>query len=1158
MSNVLDMPQLRKRKDDLILSMPQLGTGQDDTLGESDVIRQPTGPLQGPLSEYQLEADIGKAEVAAGGAEAAVPPGSPYYIDLDNQSEKAEKFHAFSIGIADTYRGLKQLTGIGEDEAPESDRQAVLRHMKRKYPSINKYHMAGMILDPAGFALPAAKAKTLAKMAGYGAVSGGFAGATGYVDEDIPSLINPDEPMTRPEMALMGTVGGTLLAPLFGKGGQYLADKYKPRGEKLWRTMSKNPAYGMGAAGGLYGFASSPEEDFTNRLKTGMYWALAGGAGGVGIHKSPIKEKLGRIFIADYALPEQYLNMKVVSAKNRNAAQREFDDVTTQLHELDEPTRKAMFRVMNDMEDRDMALASLTPEQVKLYQDAEDVITKFGKSLVDVGALDEATWLKNVGSYMHRSYTKEGAAPRLTGVSRSTINTMGDALRMRGHVKKIPADEWEVDQYHYLGKPDESAPFVQQRVNLRTGEVIPPEKYADFPEGTYRTHNVSQRGPVSKEGWEVVDQKHAPDGSVTIRRDWTEQEQRDMGLMEDVALAFNQTGRVMSNDLAAYRFYNDVATTYGRKLGPGESIPEGWSHVEPTRIGMKGKERYGDLAGMVVPDNIYHDIVTMDKWRRMGGQKRGVISTLAGKDVFPGIDKAVNGMRSLNRWWKTTKTALNAPVHVGNILSNVMMYDMHNGSLKAFRAGYKSMKNQDARFKLAEDWDVFSGTMVSAELMAKNKHLYDAYAIDGGAGTLEKLINNAPVIAQKVAKGLKVGKEQTYDRFLQLYQFEDYIFRMGLFNSRITQGIEEGLQASGLKRGTKKWNEELAALEKNPPQDVLTKAAREAKEGFVDYGKNSPFVYAMRETAIPFIAYTWGMVPRLAETAVKKPWKVAKWSAILGGMNALGEDLSGEPAKTEKERALMPESQQTEFLNLPGGASTRVTLPKQISPFEKGTSAYLDMGRWVPGGQPFGAEQGMQMGRIPGVPPAMSPTFGAYGSIFTGALGLEPFTGKELQTGADRAKYIAQQFLPNAPIPAEAVGGFGPDSITFAGEKISRGMLEGGFKSQTKDDQSLTSAILQSLGIRVTPIDLRKLRQRKQYDTLKELQVIKDKASELNREKAEDRWETAEGKVEWKNRMKALKEDAKKLHKKMKKEMKTSPKDMYETIWDKVPAGLLP
>ena len=1158
MSNVLDMPQLRKRQKDLVLAMPQLGTGQEDTIGESDVARQTTGSLQGPLSEYQVEAEIGKAKIAAGGAEAAAPPGSPYYIDLDNLSEKDAKFYAFAIGAADTYRGLKQLTGIGEDEAPESDRQAVLRHMKRKYPSINKYHLGGMIGDPATFLLPAAKAKTAWNMAKYGAVTGSIAGATGYIDEDIPSLINPDEPMTRPEMALMGTVGGTLLAPLFGKGGQYLAEKYKPRGEQLWKTMSKNPAYGMGAAGGLYGFASSPEEDFTNRLKTAMGWALVGASAGAAANLSPIKEKLGKIFIAEYGLPEQYLNQKVVSAKNRNVAQREFDDVTTQLHDLDEPTRKAMFRVLNDMEDRDMALASLTSDQVKLYQDAEDVITKFGKELVDVGALDMDTWLKNVGSYMHRSYTKEGSAPRLTGVSRQTINTMGDALRMRGHVKKIPADEWEVDKFHYLGTPDESAPFVQQRVNLKTGEVIPPEKYADFPEEAYRVHNVSQRGPVSKGGWEVVGQKESPDGSVTVRRDWTEKEQRDMGLMEDVALAFNQTGRVMSNDLAAYKFYAEVAGSFGRRLGPDEPIPKGWSWVEPTRIGMKGRERYGDLAGMVIPDNIYHDIVTMDKWRRVGGQKRGAIATIAGQDVFPGIDKVINGYRSLNRWWKTTKTALNAPVHVGNVLSNVMMYDMHNGSLKAFRAGRKSMQNKDARFKLAEDWDVFSGTMVSAELMAKNRHLYDAYALDGGAGTLEKLINNAPVIAQKVAKGAKWGKEQTYDRALQLYQFEDYIFRMGLFNSRITQGIEEGLQASGLKRGTKKWNEELAALEKTPPQDVLTKAAREAKEGFVDYGKNSPFVYAMRETAIPFIAYTWGMIPRLAETAVKKPWKVAKWSAILGGMNAIGEDLSGEPAKTKKERAMMSEHQQTEFLNVPGGASTRVKLPKQISPFSKGTSAYLDMARWVPGGQPFGTEEGEQLGRIPGVPPAMSPSFGAAGSIYRGAMGVEGFTGKEIPTWQDRAKSVGQQFIPNLPIPPEAYGGHGPDSFSYAGEKMSRGLQEGGFHSPTKDEQTLTSAVLQSLGVRVTPIDLRKLRQRKQYSTLKKLEVIKDKASKLNRQKAEKRWDSPEGRAEYKRRMAELKAEAKALGKTMNKELKTSPKDMYETLWDKVPAGLLP
>ena len=1151
MVDLLAMPELRKKR--RTLSMPELYT-----VGEEDVTRQPTGPLKGPLSQYQIETEIGKSKKAAEGVEAAVPPGSPYYVDLDNLTADEAKLHALSIGLADTWRGMKQLTGLGEEEGPEEDRQAVLRHMLNKFPEANKYYMGGLIGDPAGWLLPAMKAKTVPSMMKYGALTGAAAGATGYVDPNIPSFVNPNEPMSRPEMALLGTVGGTLLSPLFGRGGKYLADKYKSRGESLWRTMSKNPAYGMGAGAGLYGFASSPEEDFAQRLKTAMTFSLAGATGGFAIHKSPIKEKLGRIFIANYGLPEDYINMKVVSVKNRNSVQREFDDVTTKLHDLDDESRTALFRVMNDMEDRDIVLAGLTSEQVKLYHEAEDTITKFGKLLVDVGALDEKTWLSNVGAYMHRSYTKPGKAPRLAGVSRETINTMGDALRMRGHVKRIPADEWEVDRHYYLGTPDPGTPSFQQRVNLRTGEVIPPEKYVEFPEGTYRTQDVPLRTPVSPGGWEVVGSKDAPDGTVTVRRDWTEAEQRGMGLMEDVALAFNQTGKVMSNDIAAYKFYTEVAGTYGRKLGPDETIPPGWSFVEGTRIGGRGKERYGDLAGMIIPDNIYHDIITMDKWRRIGGQKKGIISTLAGKDVLPGIDKTVNAMRALNRWWKTTKTALNAPVHVGNILSNVMMFDMYGGTLKAFRAARNSMKAQDARFKLAEDWDVFSGTMVSSELMARNKHLYDAYDIGGGVGFLDRIINDAPLIAKKIAQAVKFGKKYTYDKALELYQFEDYIFRMGLFNTRITEGIESTLQAKGLKRGSSQWNKELAALEKSPPEDILVRAARDAKEGFVDYGKNSPFVYAMRETAIPFVAYTWGIVPRLAETAVKKPWKVAKWSTIFAGMNAIGEDLSGDPEKTKKERAAMPATGQREMLQLPGAASTMVKLPPQASPYKPGTSAYLNMERWVPGGQVFGTEEGDQLGRVPGVPPAMSPTFGGYGSIYRGLLGVEGFTGKELPTWQDRAKHIGTQFMPNLPIPPEAYGGFGPDSLTYAAEKMSRGIQKGGFESRTKDEQTLTSAILQSLGVRVTPVDLRKLKQRKQYSTLKKLEVIKDKARELKRQKKEDRWDSPEGRKELKKRMDALKAEAKALGKTMKKELRTSPKGMYETIWDQLPEGILP
>ena len=45
-------------------------------------------------------------------------------------------------------------------------------------------YFGGAILDPITWIFPFAKAKTVYQMAKMGAISGGFFGATGYVDED--------------------------------------------------------------------------------------------------------------------------------------------------------------------------------------------------------------------------------------------------------------------------------------------------------------------------------------------------------------------------------------------------------------------------------------------------------------------------------------------------------------------------------------------------------------------------------------------------------------------------------------------------------------------------------------------------------------------------------------------------------------------------------------------------------------------------------------------------------------------------------------------------------------------------------------------------------------------------------------------------------------
>ena len=72
-------------------------------------------------------------------------------------------------------------------------------------------YFGGLVADPAGWLIPFAKARSIAKMAKYGLVAGGFAGATGYVDEEMDSLIGEGK-MTRTEQTMIGAVGGGVLS----------------------------------------------------------------------------------------------------------------------------------------------------------------------------------------------------------------------------------------------------------------------------------------------------------------------------------------------------------------------------------------------------------------------------------------------------------------------------------------------------------------------------------------------------------------------------------------------------------------------------------------------------------------------------------------------------------------------------------------------------------------------------------------------------------------------------------------------------------------------------------------------------------------------------------------------------------------------------------
>ena len=130
--------------------------------------------------------------------------------------------YAFKLGFADTFRGVKQIAGINEEE--EKAKQKKLNELMRGPNGgwVTAAYFGGALLDPASWLIPFGKAKNLYQMGKYGMVSGAIAGATGYVDDENPLLDS------RFKQAGFGAVGGGVVAT---GAGAFRKAKFKLTGK---------------------------------------------------------------------------------------------------------------------------------------------------------------------------------------------------------------------------------------------------------------------------------------------------------------------------------------------------------------------------------------------------------------------------------------------------------------------------------------------------------------------------------------------------------------------------------------------------------------------------------------------------------------------------------------------------------------------------------------------------------------------------------------------------------------------------------------------------------------------------------------------------------------------------------------------------------------
>jgi len=821
-------------------------------------------------------------------------------------------------------------------------------------------------------------------------------------------------------------------------------------GKPAWNMLSKGE-YGTGAAGGVYGYVA-PEDDAPITTKIGLAFtgALVGYLGIKGAKAIPrdstfgietgetklvgkgesakaepaietIKETwgdiIGRNFVDGYGLPKNFKTMYAEAQGHGNHIGQKFISVAKKIQQnFTEDERKILFNMLEGDVNHKVRSEAL----INLSKEARDNITEIAQEYVDLGLLKPETFLKNKNQYLKRSY-----------INFVDDRKLGEELRRRGLSIKVSKKE-----YNELYKNQKAYTTTSHNYDKKY-------VFSDIPGEGEKELLKNHRG------WELYNtsQKQfdelADNDLVQIRWDYTKPQRIGIGEIEDAAFAMAETGRAFQKTIVRFRFYNNIAKSEWAH-DTLESVPVAlrntYKEMPSTTIQGTIQKRYGNLAGKFVPDEVYKNLITTEKYLQRS------------QNAF------YKGYKKLNSYWKVSKTAWNPTVHVNNVMSNFILHDLVDADFKFLPKAWTALRTHGKKNKAgkiqqsklvldAQKNGVFDADFVSVELEKFQTTLINPYKYNESVDVLNNSVNTASQIYKEIrAKNI-------LSNATEWYRFEDQVFRLSVYQDRLAKGYS--------------------------PID----AALDARKSFVDYNIDAPVINMLRNTATPFLAYTYRIIPILAETAVMRPWKYAKYAVLGYGLNWMGDIVGG--GNEDAERAVMPERKQGRFMDMPFMPHRNLKFP--VPAFGEGKEAkpvYVNLTRWVPGGDIF------DMGNpgIPGLPAPLQPSFGLGGEVLFPMLGYDLFKGEKIkgQTGilADdfgvRAEVLRDKIIPNIP--------FLPGSYSSKKLEMARKGEESPFKTQ----QSELLTLFNTLGFKFEQADVQKLASTKVLEMKRKLKGYKE------------------------------------------------------------------
>ena len=671
------------------------------------------------------------------------------------------------------------------------------------------------------------------------------------------------------------------------------------------------------------------------------------------------------------------------------------EDILKKLLEAGVESKQAeiMYRMMTVDGATDEERASLGEDIQKLEPEIREAIDHMGREYVELGLLSAETFEFWRHRYLPRSYLKyeqeRGSMARYVGqvLDRRRKRIIGRQFQQRGieitksqeRILKDAPDNWwgrrkekgQSDSYlvgthwHVLERvtaegdltidmPGVDPKKIEERVTARvywpTDVPIPQKFYGWANRGTF-----------------VV--RAAERGNLALWRDWTQDERKRMTEIVDVRYALAKAFTQASNDIANGRYFRDIAANqnWASKTDPVGNSPEASERLWATQAGAEwvrvpstmapGTEtpRYGALAGMYVRAEVWNDINQTVQMQKAGFWK------------------------AMMTQWKLNKTARNPVVHLNNIMSNFMLMDMIDVRARDLVRGVRSYKDEDAYYRSALEHGAFGADIVTQEL--KNtllgpvmKEIEEETRALGGRKDLS-LLGLVGIVTRAI---------RTFDgKMTELYRLEDEVFRMATYMREIERGA------------------------------TPAEAAAHAREQFLNYDIRAPWINTLRQTLIPFLAYTYRAVPVVAKSIYDRPWKLAKYYVMAQLFNALAYALMDDDDEDEQRATLRPEEQ----------GYTWIGVERMLrAPFNDrfGNPIFWDVRRFIPAGDVFDMSQGSSALPVPapaqfGGPLAMAFEFALNKKAFDG----EPITDELTDTpGEKRAKvadWLWKSLAPSAP-----------------------------------------------------------------------------------------------------------------------------------------------